>query len=265
MTDNPYLPLAVKILNVKQETELDKLYRVEYNIKPSYGQFFQLSLPCIGEGPISVSDFGDGWLEFLVRKAGCLTEEIHKLDVGDTLYLRGPYGTGFNTDDFRNKHLVIVAGGSGVAPVRSLINHYAEHPDKITKIDLVLGFKNASSIIFREEIEIWEEKFDTVVTVDETCDLWTGKCTGLVTKYIKNIELSEFANMEIVIVGPPIMMKFAVAEFLAMGVPEENIIVSYERRMSCGLGKCGHCKIDDTYVCVDGPVMRYDKAVQLID
>ena len=133
------------------------------------------------------------------------------------------------------------------------------------KLDLLFGFKTPDDILFRQDIDRWKSRFDTILTVDDACGIWEGECVGLITEYVKNIQFSDNDKMVIVIVGPPVMIKFTAAEFIMLGVSAERIIVSMERRMSCGLGKCGHCKIGEHYICLDGPVFRYNDAIKLID
>jgi len=230
-----------------------------------FGQFYSVSLPCVGEMPISSSGIGDGWVELTIRNVGKVSRAVHALEAGATVFLRGPYGNNFPLEELKGKHIVIAAGGCGVSPVRPIIEYFYDNPDEMNKMDLLFGFKEAGMILFREDIERWKKKFNTIVTVDRSCDAWTGECVGLITEYVKQIKLSEYNDMEIVIVGPPVMMKFTAEEFVKHGVPKERIIVSLERRMSCGIGKCGHCKIDSCYVCLDGPVFRYEEAENLID
>lgn len=262
--DNPYLPKAYKLLDIRQETEIDYTFRVETDIKPTFGQFVQVSLPRIGEAPISVSDYGDGWIDLTIRKIGKVTDEIHALKAGDNIFLRGPYGNGFNLDKFKGKHIVIAAGGTGLAPVKSLINYFYNNSDDVEELELLLGFRDPYNIMFQEDIKKWQKKFHTTITVDNACGI-DGTCEGLITEYVKHIKLSDFHTMEVIIVGPPIMMEFTAKEFLQLGVPEDKIWVSFERKMSCAIGKCGHCKVDEVYVCLEGPVFKYSQAKELID
>jgi anaerobic sulfite reductase subunit B len=256
---------SVEIIDIKKETETDSTFRVKSAFKPNYGQFFQVSLPGYGEAPISISGFGDGWLDLTIRNAGKLTGRIHELGKGESLFIRGPYGNGFDRNIFFGKHLVIVAGGTGVAPVRSLIDHFVRTPDELEHLDLLFGFKNPESILFKDEIMRWKNKTSVILTVDQACGVWEGECTGLVTDYVKHIDIKDFSNINVIIVGPPMMMKYTADEFIRRDVKPENIYVSLERNMSCGIGKCGHCKIDDTYICIDGPVFNYKKAMNLKD
>ncbi|MGL5641817.1 MAG: anaerobic sulfite reductase subunit AsrB, partial [Paraclostridium sp.] len=167
-------------------------------------------------------------------------------------------------DQFKGKNLIIVAGGTGVAPVRSLINKLYNEPEFSKSVNLVFGFKNSEGILFKNDLERWSEKFNTIYTLDN--DTKCGWEKGLVTTHLNKLPLEKFEdNYEVIIVGPPVMMNFTALEFLKLGVPEEKIWVSFERKMSCAVGKCGHCRINETYVCLEGPVFNYTKAKTLLD
>jgi len=271
--NNIYMPSPYKILDIQQVTNIEWLFKVEFDRADeiNYGQFIQISIPKVGEAPISVTEFNseEGWIEFLIRKVGKVTDVLFDLKAGDTLFLRGPYGNGFPFDEkYRDKHLVIVAGGSGCGPVRSMINAVHKKFESVKKMELILGFKDTNCIIFKDEIGSWQKENNLVLTVDkmcegDSCDL--GVNEGLVTQHVNKLDLSDIDDLEVVIVGPPMMMKFAAMEFEKHGVPEEKIWLSFERKMSCAVGKCGHCKINETYVCLEGPVFNYTKGKKLLD
>jgi anaerobic sulfite reductase subunit B len=261
---NITLPAPYKILDVIHETNAEYTFRVAYdkdNIK--YGQFFQLSIPKVGEAPISVSGKGAGWLEFTIRKVGRLTEGIFGLQPNDTLFMRGPYGNSFPLDKFRNKDLVVIAGGTGFAPVKGLLNYFYEHPKEIKSVNLIAGFKDIDCVLFEYDLKKFKTVFNTIYTLDNT--KVAGFETGMVTAHIKKIPFDTFKDYNVIIVGPPIMMHFAAKECLANSVEESKIWVSFERKMSCAVGKCGHCKINETYVCLEGPIFNYTKAKDLLD
>lgn len=261
--ENILTPKACEIISVTKESKLEYTFRVKTDIKVKHGQFLQLSIPKVGEAPISVSGFGDGYLDFTIRSVGKVTDEIFKLEAGDTIFLRGSYGIGWPVDKFKDKNIIIVAGGTGVAPVRSMINKFYDE-DYVKSLNLVIGFKDEDGILFKNELEKWKEKFNTIYTLDKGEK--EGWSQGMVTKHLDKLPIKEFGdNYEVVIVGPPIMMHFTALEFLKLGVKEEKIWVSFERKMSCAVGKCGHCRIDETYVCLEGPVFNYTKAKTLLD
>lgn len=261
---NPVKPIPCEILDIKRESELEYTFKVAYDQTPNHGQFLQLSIPKVGEAPISVSGYGDGYLDFTIRSVGKVTEEIFNKKPGDTLFLRGPYGNGWPFDDkFKGKHLVVVTGGTGLAPVRSMLNT-CYNEDVVKSVTLIAGFKNEAGILFKEELAKWKDKFTTFYTLDN--DKIDGWNTGFVTEYIPQINYDQFdGDYEMIIVGPPPMMKFSALAAMKAGVPVEKIWVSFERKMSCAVGKCGHCRIDEVYVCLDGPVFNYTVAKDLID
>lgn len=262
--NNPFIPQKAKVLDVVAQTDIDITYKVEFDKELRGGQFVQVSIPRIGEAPISVSDFGDGYIEMTIRKVGTLTNEIYTLKPGDYMYLRGPYGNGFPIEKYENKHLIIAAGGTGLAPVKRIVNHFNRNIDKVKKFDLLVGFKSPKDVLFKDELKSWEKNINLTLTVDNGDESWSGN-TGLITTFVPKIEIENMDDVEVVIVGPPIMMKFTALEFLKLGIPKEKIWVSFERKMSCAIGKCGHCKIDETYVCLEGPVFNYTKGETLID
>jgi anaerobic sulfite reductase subunit B len=261
--DNITLPAPHKILAVINETAAEATFRVANGGAVKHGQFFQLSLPKIGEAPISVSAMGDGWVEFTIRKAGRLTGEIFDLRPGDTLFMRGPYGNSFPVEEFKHKDLVVIAGGTGLAPVRSTLNYFYGHPGEIRSLYLIAGFKDSSGILFANDLYRFKTSFHAIYTLDS--GRMEGFENGLVTEHIKRVPFNTFEDYHVVIVGPPAMMHFAALECLRNSVPEERIWVSFERRMSCAVGKCGHCKINETYVCLEGPVFNYTRAKDLLD
>jgi anaerobic sulfite reductase subunit B len=262
--DNVYLPMRSKILKIEKHTDIDYTYRMEYRGLAKPGQFFMISIPKFGESPISISEIGENYLDFTIRRVGTVTDEIHELKIGQYLFIRGPYGNGFDVDFYKDKELVVAVGGTGLAPVKGVVDYFATNPSESKSFTLIMGFKSPEDILFRENIQLWKKTIKTILTVDKAPEGYEGN-SGLITNYIKDIEFTDIEKVQIIVVGPPIMMKFTVLEFLKRGVKEENIWVSYERKMSCGVGKCGHCKIDDTYICLEGPVFNFTKAKYLID
>lgn len=262
--NNPIMPAPHRILEIIKETPHEYTYRIETDMKPRHGQFFQLSIPRIGEAPISVSSYGDGWLEFTIRSVGKLTERIFSLKPGDSLFLRGPYGKGWPVDELAGKHLVFVAGGTGVAPVRSLLNKCFAEDGFAASVHLVCGFKNTDCVLFQRDLDRWATRFRTIYTLDnQKAENWE---TGLVTAHLNKIPFDSFnGNYAVIVVGPPIMMRFVGLELGKLNIPDEKIWVSFERKMSCAVGKCGHCRIDETYVCQEGPVFQYTVAKNLLD
>ena len=261
---NEYIPQLSTILEVIKHTDMEYTFRMEFegDVKP--GQFFELSLPKYGEAPISVSGIGDGTVDFTIRKVGKVTDEIFENYVGDQLFIRGPYGNGFDIENYRGKELVVIAGGTGLSPTKGVVDYFAHHTDEAASTKLIVGFKNPDAILFRKDFEFWKENIDVTLTVDGAPEGYDGP-VGMVTKYIPDLTFTDIDNASFICVGPPIMIKFVVQEILKLGVKEEQIWVSNERKMCCGLGKCGHCKVGKTYICLDGPVFNYTEGKNLID
>lgn len=264
MTDNIYESKKVPILAITRETAIDRTFTLAWDKPCDFGQFMQISLPGFGEAPISISDANGTTLTMTIRKVGRLTNEIFNKSVGDFLYVRGPYGKGFNVNDFYGKDLIVIAGGTGLAPVRGFIRHFAMNPSKVLSATIIAGFKSPADILFKKDLADWDTDLSLIATVDKGDGTWIGH-TGLVTEYIPKIATIKSSNARAVVVGPPMMMKFSTLSLIENGMSPAQIVVSFERNMSCGAGKCGHCKIDSTYVCVDGPVFSYEKALHLID
>lgn len=263
--DNPYIPSPAKIIDIIKHTDIEWTFRVNADTsKTKPGQFYEISLPKFGESPISVSGIGEDYIDFTIRSVGRVTNEIFEYKIGDKLFIRGPYGNGFDLNEYIGKDLVIVVGGSALAPVRGIIQFVYNNPEKVKSFKLIAGFKSPKDVLFAKDLEEWSKKLDVILTVDGAEEGYKGNI-GLVTKYIPELKFNDLSNVSAVVVGPPMMMKFSVAEFLKLNVAEKNIWVSYERNMHCGIGKCGHCKMDATYICLDGPVFDYEFAKNLVD
>lgn len=261
---NEYIPQLSEVLEVIKHTELEYTFRMEFHGDVKPGQFFEISIPKYGEAPISVSGIGDGTVDFTIRRVGKVTNEIFENYVGDKLFIRGPYGNGFDVDLYKGKELVVIAGGTGLSPVRGVVDYFARHEGEAKKTTLIAGFKSPSDVLFKDDFTFWNEKINVIKTVDTAPEGYEGP-VGMVTKYIPDLPLEDLENTAFICVGPPIMIKFTVMEILKRGVEEKNIWISHERKMCCGLGKCGHCKIGSTYICLDGPVFNYVEGKELID
>ncbi len=241
---NEYIPQLSTIKEVIRHTDVEYTFRMEFTGEVKPGQFFEVSIPKFGEAPISVSGIGDGTVDLTIRRVGKVTNEIFETYVG--------------------KELVVIAGGTGLSPVKGVVDYFAKHPKEVKKVTLIAGFKSFNDILFREDFAWWEKEIEVIQTVDNAPDGYLGN-TGMVTKYIPDLQLEDIENTAFICVGPPVMIKFTVMEILKLQVPEKNIWVSHERKMCCGLGKCGHCKIGSTYICLDGPVFNYVEGKELLD
>ncbi len=261
---NEYIPQLSTIKNVVKHTDLEYTFSMEFKGDVRPGQFFEVSLPKYGEAPISVSGIGEDTVDFTIRRVGKVTNEIFENYAGDSLYIRGPYGNGFDVDNYKGKEIVIIAGGTGLSPVRGVVNYFAEHTDEAVSTTLIAGFKSPKDVLFKDDFQAWKEKINVIQTVDSAPEGYEGP-VGMVTKYIPDLKFENIENAVFICVGPPIMIKFTIMEIQKLGVPDESIWISHERKMCCGLGKCGHCKIGSTYICLDGPVFNYVDGKELID
>lgn len=264
MMKNEYMPFISEIKEVIKHTEIEYTFRMHFegDVKP--GQFFEVSIPKYGEAPISVSGIGENSIDLTIRKVGKVTDEIFSNYVGDKLFLRGPYGNGFNLENYRGHEIVVVAGGTGLSPVKGIVDYFANHTEEANGFTLISGFKGPADVLFKEDMKMWQEKINMILTVDSAPETYQGN-VGLVTQYVKDLEIKDEEDVQVIVVGPPMMMKFTVEAFLKRGIKEENIWISQERKMCCGIGKCGHCKIGDTYICLEGPVFNYSEGKLLID
>ncbi len=263
MAENPYLPFSSEILDVIKHTGKEYTFRMHFtgDVKP--GQFFEVSVPKFGEAPISVSGIGEDFVDLTIRRVGRVTNEVFEHYKGQSLLMRGPYGNGFDVDLYREGETVVVAGGTGVSPVRGVINALSQMPNASDKY-VIVGFRSPDDLLFRDDLARWDGLLNLIQTVDSGPEGYTGR-VGLVTKFIADLPLKDPAAAKAVVVGPPPMMKFTIIELQKKGFKDENITVSYERKMCCGLGKCGHCRVNDTYICLDGPVFNYTEGRLLMD
>lgn len=261
---NEYIPQLSTIREVIRHTDLEYTFRMEFDGETKPGQFFEVSIPKYGEAPISVSGIGDGTVDFTIRRVGKVTNEIFENYAGDRLFIRGPYGNGFDIDTYKGKELVVIAGGTGLSPVRGVVDYFAHHTEEAKSTTLIAGFKSPKDVLFRDDFAYWNDRIHVIQTVDQAPEGYEGP-VGMVTKYVPELKFENIDDAAFICVGPPVMIKFTVMEIPKLGVKEEQIWISNERKMCCGLGKCGHCKMGSTYICLDGPVFNYADGKELID
>jgi len=260
---NPYRPVEAEVLDVIAETPTIKTIRFKpvEEISFATGQFVEITIPGVGEAPFtpssrpSVKDI----LEVSVMKVGKVTDKIHELKKGDKIGVRGPLGTGYPVDDFEGKEILVVGGGCGFAPLRSLMYEFFDRSGKFKKLYFRGGCKTPKELVYRSETDEWAKRkdLDLRLTVDTSDGGWKGN-VGVVTTILEGLEM-DFPQSIAVICGPPVMMKFATRKVIELGFKENNIYLSMEKNMSCGIGKCGHCRIGTYYACKDGPVFTYDR------
>ena len=267
----PYAGIVTKITN---QTPDVKTFRVE---APEGGKLFEhlpgqcamLSVPGISEAMISItsSPTNTEYMEFSVKKCGCLTEWLHAMEEGQMITVRGPYGRHFPVDDeLAGKNLVFVAGGIGLAPLRSVINYVRDNRDKYGRVDIIYGSRSKEDLVYYDEIvNEWmnEPDFHVHLTIDREQEGWDGH-VGFVPNYIAEVGLNP-VNTCALMCGPPIMIKFSLPNLVQAGFDKTQIFTTMELRMKCGIGKCGRCNIGNKYVCKDGPVFRFDQLDELPD
>lgn len=262
---NIYLPHITEIIDIKQETPdiktfmlrfKDKAVGKDFTYKP--GQFVEFSVFGEGESPFCISNSPTrDTIECSVKKMGKITQVLHEMDIGDEVGIRGPYGNGFPLDELKGKNLLFVAGGIGLAPLRSLINYCLDNRKDYKIITIVNGARTSKDLVYKDEYKTWEKAKDVHLhlTVDCQEDNWTCM-VGVVPKILEEINPTCKDSIAVVC-GPPIMIKFTLPVLIRLGFCPESILTTLEMKMKCGLGKCGRCNIGNLYICKDGPVFSY--------
>jgi NAD(P)H-flavin reductase len=267
---------SATIKKMKTLNEMDTLFEIELDDKKPLGhkpgQFVEVSVFGYGEAPFGISTppSSSPLFEIMVRRIGNVTTKLCSLQPGDKIGIRGPLGNGFDVASFEGKNLLFTSGGTGMVPMRSLINHVMnpEHRGKFKDIIILYGAKRPKEITFMNDVDQWKKVHNVQceLTVDrcEPTECWGG-CTGLITTLFPKIQTKKLdtKNTIAVVIGPPVMYKFVIKCLQTLGISDENIYVSLERRMKCGVGKCGHCQINGIFTCKDGPVFNYAKLKNL--
>ena len=260
---NIYKPIMANLTDVIDESPLIKTFVLvpEKGFSFKTGQFIELSVDGIGEAAFtpSSSPLITEKLEVTVMKTGYVTECMHKLKPGVFMGIRGPFGRGYPIENFYGKEVLILGGGCGLAPIRSLLYALESVTDKLEKVILCYGSKTPSDCIYKPLFARLNkiEKFETYRTVDKFEEGW-NESVGVVTSLLNKIKMNIEKSVAVVC-GPSIMMKFGTIRLLEMGYQEDQIYLSMEKNMSCGLGKCGHCMMGEFFVCKDGPVFTYSE------
>lgn len=272
-SNDTLIPVVGVITDIRIDTPDIKTFRVvtPEGVKPfdhRPGQCAMLSIPGVGEAMFSItsSPTNTEFMEFSIKKCGCVTDWLHAAEVGQQLTVRGPYGKPFPVDeDFKGENLLFIAGGVGLAPLRSVINYCRHYRENYGKIDIVYGSRSKDDLLaYQEIIDEWtkDTNVDVHLTIDNPQEGWDGH-VGFVPNYVK--ELGFDTNKTAVICGPPIMIKFTLEGLVALGFDKTQIFTTLELRMKCGVGKCGRCNVGSKYVCKDGPVFRMDELDELPD
>mgnify|MGYP000973851049 FL=1 len=260
---NIYKPIRAKLTEVIEESPLIKTFVLipETEFFFGTGQFIELSVDGIGEAPFtpSSSPHVTDRLEVTVMKTGYVTEYMHNLKPGAFMGIRGPYGRGYPVESFFGKEVIILGGGCGLAPIRSLLYALEHVKDKLNRVVLCYGSKTPADCVYKPLFNRLNntEKFEAYRTVDKADNDWDGP-VGVATMLLNKVKVN-LGKSVAVVCGPPVMMKFGTMKFLEMGYRDHEIYLSMEKNMSCGLGKCGHCMMGKYFVCKDGPVFTYDE------
>lgn len=269
MNNNALIPTIGVVTSIRRDTPDVKTFTVVRAdtgtgvcFKHMPGQCAMLSIPGVGEAMFSItsSPTNTEYMEFSIKKCGCLTTWLHAMDVGQQITIRGPYGKHFPVEDeFKGKDLMVVAGGVGLAPVRSVINYVRAKRQDYGKVMIVYGSRSKEDLLdYNEILSEWmqDDGVEVHLTIDRPQDDWDGH-VGFVPNYVK--ELNPSKDYTVIMCGPPIMIKFTLANLKEMGFAETQVYTTMELRMKCGVGKCGRCNIGSKYVCKDGPVFRFDQ------
>lgn len=269
--DQVLVPMSGIVTDVRRDTPDVKTFRVN---APEGGKVFEhmpgqcamLSIPGVGEAMFSItsSPTNKEYMEFSIKKCGCLTDWLHMMETGQEIAIRGPYGNGFPVEtELKGKNLLFIAGGIGIAPLRSVINYVIDNRENYGTVDIVYGARSAEDLVDLEEMKETWMKIDGIqvhLTIDRAQEGWDGN-VAFVPTYVKELNFS--TDKTVLVCGPPIMIKFVLSALQELGFATTQVYTTMELKMKCGVGKCGRCNIGDKYVCKDGPVFRYDQLGEL--
>ena len=273
MIEETLIPKLGVVTDIRMDTPDVKTFRVvgadgKKALEHIPGQCAMLSIPGVGEAMFSItsSPTNTEYMEFSIKKCGCLTDWLHAMDVGQQITIRGPYGNGFPVDtELKGKNLLFIAGGIGLAPLRSVINYVRDKRADYGDIQIVYGSRSKDDLVdYQEILDEWmaDESTQVNLTIDREQEGWDGH-VGFVPNYVK--ELAPSLDKTVLVCGPPIMIKFTLAGLKELGFTESQVYTTMELKMKCGVGKCGRCNIGSKYVCKDGPVFRFDQLDELPD
>ncbi len=262
---NSYLPKFARIKSIRLETADTKLFTFEFVEEPdrqtfsfNHGQFLMAGVLSFGEAAFDIcsSTVKPETFELAIRKVGALTEKFHSLQVGDIVTIRGPFGNGLPLKNFKDKDLLLIGGGCGFVTVRSFVLDYLQNKLNAGRLNVFYGCLNEDTILFQKEFSNWRKKIHLDIALEKPKRSWPGQ-RGVVTNLFNSQQ--DFTNTVALVVGPPVMYKFVIEELRARGVLSDDIYLSLERRMHCGVGVCQHCAIGPYYVCKDGPVFSWEQ------
>ncbi|MBR5312651.1 MAG: FAD/NAD(P)-binding protein [Clostridia bacterium] len=273
MTNETLIPYLGEVTDIRIDTPDVKTFRVltPDGVKPFEhmpGQCAMLSIPGVGEAMFSItsSPTNREYMEFSIKKCGCLTEWLHAMDIGQQITIRGPYGKPFPVEtELKGKDLLFIAGGIGLAPLRSVINYVRDNRENYGSVQIVYGARSKDDLVdYNEIISEWmaDDGVEVNLTIDREQEGWDGH-VGFIPNFVK--ELNPDLKKTVLMCGPPVMIKFTLAGLMELGFEKTQVYTTMELKMKCGVGKCGRCNIGDKYVCKDGPVFRFDELDELPD
>jgi NAD(P)H-flavin reductase len=266
MEQNLYMPIPAVIEDIVVETPDIKTFRIRPAMPVPFkaGQFVELAVPGFGEAPFTPSSSPkiSDHMEITIMRTGRVTDQLHMMAAGEAVGVRGPMGRAYPIEEFHGREILIVGGGCGVGPLRSLLLALIDDLERYSRVIVRYGAKTPDSIVFRDAQEHgWQAggALDVMLTVDQEDPGWEGH-VGVITTILTEDYLDVHADDGIAVMcGPPVMMKYGTDMLLERGYRPENIYLSMERNMSCGIGQCGHCRLGKYYICKEGPVFSYDE------
>ncbi len=274
IASEPLLPEPATVVDVITETPNIKTLRLVFDdgaVMEAFdflpGQVGQLSVPGAGESTFAISSppSEKGYFQFSVMKTGVVTSAIHELRAGDRVAVRAPMGNSFPTGDWQGQNILVIGGGIGMAPLRSLFLHLQDHRQDFGDLQLIYGARTPGDVCYLDDCRGWEEvgDIDFITTIDAEHPEWEGR-VGLVPAVLEEQGPSPDNNIAVTC-GPPIMIKFVLESLEKLGFRDQQIFTTLERRMKCGIGLCGRCNVGPRYVCTDGPVFSLKELRSLPD
>jgi NAD(P)H-flavin reductase len=271
--NNPYQPHLARIVRIHRMVPDNYLFQLRFaedavlqKWEHRPGQFVELSVIGTGEAPMSISSSPTrkGVLELCVQRAGRVTSALYRLPTNSLVGIRGPYGNGFPVEEMAGNDLLIIAGGLGMAPLRSLLWYALDNREKFGTVTLMYGARSPSEMLFREELMSLAEveNFNCLLTVDRDPTGAWKQDVGLLPSLFRKVTFDPNRTYAAV-VGPSILYKFVLLELIKRNFHKDRILLSLERRMKCGVGKCGHCSVGYKYTCIHGPIFTYWDAINL--
>ena len=271
LNESSFLPRLAEVEHIEPLSSKEKLFRFRFQdngrLAHSPGQFVEVSVPGVGEAPISIASSatrGD-WFELGVRSVGNVTRALSATKPGDVVGIRGPFGNGFPVPKMQGQDLLFIAGGIGLFPLRSMVQYAVDRRAQFGRLIILYGCKEPAEELFRGELREWRRRPDINImeTVDR-CPLdeaWDGS-VGVITTLFPKVAIDPAKTIALV-VGPPVMYRYVIGECLKKGMRKDQILLSLERHMKCGMGLCGHCQINNVYVCQEGPVFTCEELSRL--